>query len=101
MPHSPAIPADLAEVVRSAVAEAMAQLPKSRWRRPRDQAERVGVSERTLRGWLARAVDPLPASRVGGAVLIHDGESDAWLRHQRLGRDADEIAAKVLASLNN
>ena len=37
------------------------------------------VSERTLREWIHRPVDPLPAARVGAKLLIRRRVFDRWL----------------------
>jgi excisionase family DNA binding protein len=41
------------------------------------------ISERTLRDWIHRVVDPLPAVRVGTKILIRRSVFDRWLEaHQ-------------------
>jgi excisionase family DNA binding protein len=42
------------------------------------------VSERTLRAWVHRPVDPLPAARVGTKILIRRSTFDQWLENHRL-----------------
>ena len=42
------------------------------------------VSERTLREWLHRPIDPLPASRVGSKILVRRSTFDQWLENHRL-----------------
>ena len=37
------------------------------------------ISERTLREWIHRASDPLPASQVGTKILIRRSAFDRWL----------------------
>lgn len=54
------------------------------------------ISERTVREWIHRAVDPLPASRVGIKILVRRSVFDRWLeRHQLepidLGCIVDEL----------
>jgi excisionase family DNA binding protein len=65
-----------------------------------DVAAYVAVSERTLRGWIHRPVDPLPAVQVSGKILIRRAELDAWLdRHRVQPRkpvDLDAIVRNVL-----
>lgn len=46
----------------------------------RETAERLRVSERTVRGYLARRRRPLPHSKVGGAVRIFEKDLDSWVR---------------------
>jgi hypothetical protein len=40
----------------------------------------AAVSERTLRTWIHSTVDPLPATRVRGKILVNRRGFDAWLR---------------------
>ena len=101
MPLSTNIPADLAEVVRAAITDALAKRPASQWRGFKGQASRVGLSERYLRALVVRPVNPLPASKVGGRVLLNDSEVDSWLRGQRLGRELDAIANKILSEFED
>jgi len=44
----------------------------------------VSVSERTIREWVHRAADPLPAVRVGTKILLRRSEFDRWLESHRL-----------------
>ena len=42
------------------------------------------VSERTLRQWIHRPSDPLPAVRVGTKILVRRGIFDEWLNKHRI-----------------
>jgi len=58
------------------------------------------VSERTLREWIHRAVDPLPAVRVGSKILVRRSVFDCWLeahqvKHLDVGCIVDELVAGV------
>jgi excisionase family DNA binding protein len=58
------------------------------------------VSERTLREWIHRSVDPLPAVRVGYKILVRRSEFDRWLeahqvKHIDVGCIVDELVAGV------
>ena len=58
------------------------------------------VSERTLREWIHRDSNPLPASRVGTKLLVRRSSFDRWLEAHRLtqvdvGCIVDEILAGV------
>ena len=44
----------------------------------------AAVSERTLREWIHRGENPLPAVRVGTKILISRRKFDAWLEQHRL-----------------
>lgn len=58
------------------------------------------VSERTLREWIHRATNPLPASRVGSKILVRRSVFDGWLESHELkpvdvGCIVDELVAGV------
>jgi excisionase family DNA binding protein len=58
------------------------------------------VSERTLREWIHRSADPLPATRVGSKILVRRSLFDRWLEaHQvrriDVGCIVDEMIAEV------
>ena len=56
------------------------------------------VSERTLREWIHRVANPLPATRVGTKILVRRSTFDQWLENHRLktidvGCIVDELVA--------
>ena len=58
------------------------------------------VSERTLREWIHRGANPLPATRVGTKILVRRSTFDQWLENHRLkivdvGCIVDELVAGV------
>ena len=58
------------------------------------------VSERTLREWIHRPTDPLPATQVGAKILVRRGAFDDWLENHRLktidvGYIVDELVSGV------
>jgi excisionase family DNA binding protein len=58
------------------------------------------ISERTLREWVHRSVEPLPAVQVGGKILVRRSEFDRWLEGHRvrpvdLGCIVDEMVTAV------
>jgi excisionase family DNA binding protein len=58
------------------------------------------VSERTLREWIHRPTDPLPAARVGTKLLVRRSAFDAWLEaHQVTHADAEIILDEMIAKL--
>lgn len=67
--------------------------------------EYASVSERTLRDWIHRLVNPLPAVRVGTKILVRKSVFDAWLESHPLtpadSVDIDAIADEVLSGLVN
>jgi excisionase family DNA binding protein len=42
------------------------------------------VSERTLREWIHRPDNPLPASRVGTKILVRRSSFDRWLESHKV-----------------
>ena len=44
----------------------------------------VNLSDRTVRTWIHEQVDPLPAVRVRGKILVRRSELDAWLVRHRV-----------------
>jgi excisionase family DNA binding protein len=61
------------------------------------------TSERTLRDWVHRAVNPLPASKVGGKILIKRSTFDRWLEAHAVVPgdtvDVQELANGILSKL--
>jgi excisionase family DNA binding protein len=67
----------------------MASVPIERgWLSLRELTEYASISERTLREWLHRPSDALPAVRVDGKILVRRSEFDAWLERHRIQPDA-------------
>ncbi len=58
------------------------------------------ISERTLRKWLHRAVDPLPAQRIGTKILVRRSVFDRWVEAHPLtpanSIDVDAIVSEFL-----
>jgi excisionase family DNA binding protein len=74
--------------------------PKPEWLDLRSLQKYACVSERTLRDWIHRAVDPLPAVRVRSKILVRRTEFDRWLethqvKHVDVGCIVDELVAGV------
>jgi len=59
----------------------------------------ASVSERTLREWIHRPDNPLPAARVGAKLLISRTKFDRWLESHSVVNSVD-IAAMVDDVLN-
>jgi excisionase family DNA binding protein len=58
------------------------------------------VSERTLREWVHRSINPLPAAQVGTKILVRRSTFDHWLENHKLksidvGCIVDELVAGV------
>jgi excisionase family DNA binding protein len=62
----------------------------------------AAVSERTLREWMHRGQNPLPAARVGTKILVSRRRFDAWLEEHPVLADVDvrgiveQVASEVL-----
>jgi excisionase family DNA binding protein len=61
------------------------------------------VSERTIRDWIHRPVNPLPAARVGTKILVRRSVFDRWLeghqvKHVDVGCIVDELIAGVMGT---
>ena len=60
------------------------------------------VSERTVRDWIHRPVDPLPATRVGTKILVRRSVFDRWLEaHQIKQVDVGCIVDQLVAGVTN
>jgi excisionase family DNA binding protein len=79
------------------------------WRSPewmglRQVTDYASVCERTVRSWIHSAVDPLPAARVRGKILIRRTELDSWLERHRIRTfvavDVDAVVRSVLQRRN-
>jgi hypothetical protein len=63
----------------------------------------ASVSERTLRDWIHRAINPLPAVRVQGKILVRRSVFDCWLESHPLvpvdSLDVEATANEIIAGL--
>ena len=60
------------------------------------------ISERTIRDWIHRPVDPLPAARVGTKILVRRSVFDRWLdAHQKKRVDIGGIVNDLIAGVTN
>ena len=79
------------------------QSHRQEWLDLRALIEYACVSERTARGWIHRAIDPLPAYQVDRKLLIKRSEFDAWLAQHGVRRDVtmdlDQVVQDVLKSV--
>lgn len=61
----------------------MTRVPGTEWLDLRALRLYACVSERTLRDWIHRLDNPLPAARVGAKILVRKTAFDGWLEsHQ-------------------
>lgn len=63
------------------------------------------LSQRTLRSWIYSPVDPLPAVKVCGKVLVRRSDFDAYLQRHRIKRlseiNLDAIVDDVVKGVRN
>jgi excisionase family DNA binding protein len=60
------------------------------------------VSERTIRDWIHRPADPLPAARVGTKILVRRSVFDRWLEAHEIKRvDIGCIVNGLIAGVTN
>lgn len=63
----------------------------------------AAVSERTVREWLHRSLNPLPAVRVGTKILVRRSAFDTWLeKHPLIPADSlnvNETVNEILADM--
>jgi excisionase family DNA binding protein len=69
------------------------------WLSLRQLTEYASVSERTLREWLHRGSDALPAVRVDGKILVRRSQFDAWLERHRMEARAQIDVDGIVNSL--
>jgi excisionase family DNA binding protein len=80
--------------------QVISERPQPEWLDLKELRRHACVSERTLREWIHRAVDPLPAVSVGRKILVRRSVFDRWLeahevKHIDLGCIVDELVASV------
>ena len=77
------------------------QKPMREWLDLRALTEYACVSERTLREWIHRAENPLPAVQVGNKLLIKKSAFDEWLAAYtiRPAENANVIVEDVLRTM--
>ena len=66
------------------------QVMDRQWLGLKELTQYADLSERTIRSWIYSAVDPLPAAKVCGKVLVRKSDFDAYLQRHRIKR-LDEI----------
>lgn len=73
------------------------------WLGLRQVTQYASISERTLRTWIHAPVDPLPAVRLAGKMLVRRSELDAWLQRRRVKPletvDVDGIVKDILQGM--
>jgi excisionase family DNA binding protein len=79
----------------------MEQRQQPEWLDLKALRQHACVSERTLREWIHRPTNPLPAARVGVKILVRRSTFDRWLEDHSLkavdvGCIVDEMVAEVM-----
>jgi Helix-turn-helix domain len=73
------------------------------WLSLRELTEYAAVSERTLRVWMHRQTNPLPAVQIEGKILVRRSVFDAWLERHRIRTeqtvDVNAIVGDLLGKL--
>jgi len=69
------------------------------WLSLQQLTEYASVSERTLRQWLHRPTDALPAVRVDGKILVRRSQFDSWLERHRIQPDVHVDVDGIVNSL--
>jgi excisionase family DNA binding protein len=70
------------------------------WLDLRALTQYASVSERTMREWIHRSANPLPAVRVGAKILVRRSEFDRWLEKHRLEPiDIGSVVSEVVSDL--
>jgi len=70
------------------------------WLDLRALTQYASVSERTMREWIHRPANPLPAVRVGAKILVRRSEFDRWLEKHRLEPiDIGSVVSEVVSDL--
>lgn len=54
------------------------------WLGLRELSQYADVSQRTLRSWIYSPIDPLPATKVCGKVLVRKSDFDTYLQRYRI-----------------
>ena len=76
------------------------KLEKEReWFGLRRLSEYADVSERTLRSWIHSPVESLPASRVGGKILVRQRDFDGWIEQHKIKPFAAEEVDKIVREI--
>ena len=104
--HNPETP-QASEVIRTPAArparEARVTRPIAPWPEWLDLGvltEYAAVSDRTARSWIRATTDPLPASRVGGKILVRRTDFDSWLEKHRVKQiDLGCIVSEVVEAV--
>jgi excisionase family DNA binding protein len=69
------------------------------WFSLRERTEYASVSDRTLREWLHRSTDALPAVRVDGKILVRKSQFDDWLERHRIQPSVPVDVESIVNSL--
>jgi len=74
--------------------------PALEWLDLRRLREYATVGERTLRDWIRLEVNPLPAVRVRGKILVRKSDFDRWLEKHRVKQiDLSAIVDEVVEAV--
>jgi excisionase family DNA binding protein len=95
--------ATAAKLVKMPEAPTTAPALAREWLSLRELTQYASVSERTLREWMHRKRNPLPAVQVEGKILVRRSAFDAWLERHRIEFkqtvDVDAIVSDLVGKL--
>jgi excisionase family DNA binding protein len=78
----------------------MNRFPGAEWLDLKALQQYACVSERTLRQWVHRLDNPLPAARVGAKILVRKTVFDRWLEsHQVKAVDIGSIVEDLIIGI--
>lgn len=78
----------------------MTRFPGAEWLDLKALQQYACVSERTLRQWVHRSDNPLPAARVGAKILVRKTVFDGWLEsHQVKAVDIGSIVDDLIIGI--
>jgi excisionase family DNA binding protein len=79
----------------------MSQFSMAEWLDLKGLQKYACVSVRTLREWIHRPDDPLPASQVGGKILVRRTTFDEWIEKHRIKCiDVGGIVEEMIAAVS-
>jgi hypothetical protein len=85
---------------QSTTTQTVAHGASREWLGLREVTEYADLSERTLRSWIYRPIDALPAVKVCGKVLVRKSDFDTYLQRHRIAPlqsiKIDQIVRDVL-----
>jgi excisionase family DNA binding protein len=74
--------------------------PQAEWLDLKALRVYASASDRTIRTWIHRQRDPLPASQAGGKIRVRRSAFDAWMDRQTIKKvDVNSIVNDIVMAL--